>query len=45
MPIEGSNVMDVALVDDHVSVTGWPGWAEAGEALRETLGEAGGRGS
>jgi hypothetical protein len=31
--------MDVALVDDQVSVTGWPAWAEAGEALRATLGE------
>jgi len=37
--------MEVALVDDHVSVIGWPGWVEAGEALRETLGDAGGRGS
>src|SRR5262249_57922274 len=35
-------VMDVALVDDHVSVTGWPALAEAGEALRATLGDAGG---
>src|SRR6266496_2057254 len=34
--------MDVAFVDDHVSVTGWPAWAEAGEALRATLGDAGG---
>ena len=33
--------MDVAFVDDQVSVTGWPAWAEAGEALRATLGEAG----
>ncbi len=33
--------MDVAFVDDHVSVTGWPAWAEAGEALRATLGDAG----
>jgi|SRR5215813_10341834 len=32
--------MDVAFVDDHVSVTGWPAWAEAGEALRATLGDA-----
>jgi hypothetical protein len=34
--------MDVAFVDDHVSVTGWPAWAEAVEALRATLGDAGG---
>jgi hypothetical protein len=34
--------MDVAFVDDHLSVTGWPAWAEAGEALRATLGDAGG---
>jgi len=34
--------MDVAFVDDHVSVTCWPAWAEAGEALRATLGDAGG---
>jgi len=34
--------MDVAFVDDHVSVTCWPVWAEAGEALRATLGDAGG---
>jgi hypothetical protein len=34
--------MDVAFVDDHWSVTGWPARAEAGEALRVTLGEAGG---
>src|SRR5216684_130478 len=34
--------MDVAFVDDHVSVTGWPAWAEAGEALRATLGDADG---
>src|SRR4029077_5260933 len=33
--------MDVAFVDDHLSVTGWPAWAEAGEALRATLGDAG----
>jgi len=33
-------VMDVAFVDDHVSVTCWPAWAEAGEALRATLGDA-----
>ena len=32
--------MDVAFVDDHVSVTCWPAWAEAGEALRATLGDA-----
>ncbi len=31
--------MDVAFVDDHVSVTCWPAWAEAGEALRATLGD------
>ena len=36
--------MDVAFVDDHVSVTCWPAWAEAGEALRATLGDAGGAG-
>ncbi len=41
-PTEGSKVMDVAFVDDHVSVTGWPAWAEADEALRETLGDAAG---
>jgi hypothetical protein len=41
-PTEGSKVMDVAFVDDHLSVTGWPAWAEAGEALRVTLGDAGG---
>jgi hypothetical protein len=35
-------VTDVAFVDDHVSVTGWPAWTEAGEALRATLGGAGG---
>jgi hypothetical protein len=34
--------MDVAFVDDHFSVTGWPAWAEAGKALRATLGDAGG---
>jgi hypothetical protein len=34
--------MDVAFVDDHARVTGWPAWAEAGEALRATLGDAGG---
>ncbi len=34
--------MDVAFVDDHLSVTGWPAWAEVGEALRATLGDAGG---
>jgi len=34
-------MMDVAFVDDQVSVTGWPAWAEAGDALRATLGEAG----
>ena len=33
---------DVAFVDDHVSLTGWPAWTEAGEALRATLGGAGG---
>jgi hypothetical protein len=33
-------VMDVAFVDDHVSVTCWPAWAEGGEALRATLGDA-----
>jgi hypothetical protein len=32
--------MAVALVDDHVSMTGWPASAEAGEALRATLGDA-----
>ena len=41
-PTEGSKVMDVAFVDDHVSLTGWPAWAEAGEALRATLGDADG---
>jgi hypothetical protein len=41
-PTEGSKVMEVAFVDDHVSVTGWPAWAEAGEALRATLGDADG---
>jgi hypothetical protein len=35
-------VTDVTFVDDHVSVTGWPAWTEAGEALRATLGGAGG---
>ena len=39
-PTEGSNAMDVAFVDDHVRVTCWPAWAEAGEALRATLGDA-----
>src|SRR5258705_12900636 len=34
--------MDVACFDDHVSVTGWPACAEAGEALRATVGDAGG---
>src|SRR5690242_15928623 len=34
--------MDVAFVDDHLSVTCWPAWVEAGEALRATLGDAGG---
>ena len=34
--------MDVAFVDDHVSVTCWPAWAETGEAFRATLGDAGG---
>jgi len=34
--------MDVAFVDDHVSMTDWPAWAEAGEALRATLGDDGG---
>jgi hypothetical protein len=33
--------MDVAFVDDHLSVTCWPAWAEVGEALRATLGDAG----
>jgi hypothetical protein len=32
----------VAFVDDHLSVTGWPAWAEVGEALRATLGDADG---
>lgn len=41
-PTDGSKVMDVAFVDDHLSVTSWPAWAEAGEALRVTLGDAGG---
>src|ERR1700757_3005752 len=41
-PTEGSKVMEVAFVDDQVSVTGWPAWAEAGEALRATLGDADG---
>ena len=39
-PTEGSKVMDVAFVDDHLSVTGWPAWAEAREALRATVGDA-----
>ena len=43
-PTEGCKVMDVAFFDDHVSVTGWPACAEAGEALRATLGDAGGAG-
>jgi hypothetical protein len=34
--------MDVAFVDDHVSMTDWPSWAEAGEARRATLGDDGG---
>ena len=34
--------MEVTFVDDHVSLTGWPTWAEAGEALRTTLGDADG---
>ena len=34
--------MDMAFVDDHVRVTCWPAWAEAGEELRATLGDAGG---
>src|SRR5260370_41215428 len=34
--------MDVAFVDDDVSVTCWPAWAETGEAFRATLGDAGG---
>src|SRR5437899_11098829 len=34
--------MDVAFVDDHVSVTCWPAWAEVGEALRATLGDGDG---
>ena len=33
---------DAAFVEDHLSVTGWPAWAEVGEALRATLGDAGG---
>ena len=41
-PTEGCKVMDVAFFDDHVSVTGWPACAEAGEALRATVGDAGG---
>ena len=41
-PTEGCKVTEMAFVDDHVSVTGWPAWAEAGEALRATLGDAGG---
>jgi len=32
--------MDVAFVDDHVSVTCSPACAEAGDALRATLGDA-----
>ena len=35
-------MIDVAFVDDQVSVTSWPAWAEAGEALRATVGDAGG---
>jgi hypothetical protein len=34
--------MEVTLVDDHVSLTGWPACAEAGETLRATLGDADG---
>src|SRR5712692_4429596 len=34
--------MDVAFVDDHVSVTCWPDWAGGGVAVRATLGDAGG---
>ena len=34
--------MDVAFVDDQVSVTGWPAWAEVSEAVRATLGDADG---
>src|SRR5215469_10214344 len=34
--------MEVTFVDDHVSLTGWPAWAEAGEALRTTFGDADG---
>jgi len=34
--------MEVTFVDDHVSLTGWPAWEEAGEALRVTLGDADG---
>ncbi len=33
---------DAAFVEDHLSVTDWPAWAEVGEALRATLGDAGG---
>jgi hypothetical protein len=40
--MEGSKVMDVAFVDDHVSVTGWPAWAEAGEAFKAIVGDADG---
>jgi hypothetical protein len=35
-------VTDAAFVEDHLSVTDWPAWAEAGEALRATLGDTGG---
>jgi len=35
-------VTDAAFVEDHLSVTDWPAWAEVGEALRATLGDAGG---
>lgn len=38
-PNEGSKVIDVAFVDDHVSVTGWPAWADTGEAHNATLGD------
>ena len=41
-PTEGSKETDVAFVDDHVSLTGWPACAEADEALRAPLGGAGG---
>jgi hypothetical protein len=34
--------MEVTFVDDQVSLTGWPAWAEAGEALKTTLGDSDG---